>query len=325
MKILLVCVHFHSSFGWSIQRALNRAGHEVRIFDYRHNPFRHFPGLREYYSSRLMPQRLMEAARSFKPELVFLAKAELVPGGLLKTIREQFGCRITNWFPDGRLFAYEKIVDQIPHLDYFFSKNSLDLDRLKLLGFQNGRFLPHCADLELHTNLVTRESDLADYRCQVALVGSYYPYRDAIAAQLLDFDIRIWGTGWSRSEVARKSGAVVGKEARSEEQAKVFRGAIVNLNTHHYDDIQCLNQRVFDICGSGGCQILDGFRNVETVYRVPDEVETFHSAQELREKIQRLLEDPKRAREMGQRSLTKTAAAHTYDHRVGEILAVLRC
>ena len=38
MKILLASVHFHSSFGWSISQALQRAGHDILEFEYRHRP-----------------------------------------------------------------------------------------------------------------------------------------------------------------------------------------------------------------------------------------------------------------------------------------------
>ncbi|HEV8132255.1 MAG TPA: glycosyltransferase [Acidobacteriota bacterium] len=320
MKILLVCVHFHSSFGWSIERALLRAGHEVSVFDYRQNPFQRIRGLRRAYTSLRMPQRLLDAAKAFRPELVFLAKGEMVAGEVVARLKREFRCRVINWFPDPRPFHYSHISDQLGHLDLFFSKNITDLDRLNLLGLENGRFLLHCADRELHTGLETSETELQPYSCDLAFVGSYYPYRDMIVSQLLDFNIRIWGAGWSGSKAAKKRGAIVGREARSMEQTMVFRGATANLNTHHYDDIGSLNQRVFDIAGSGGCQIMDGYRKVEDVFSVPDEVELFHSAQELQDKVAKLIASPDRARKMGERTRTKTAAAHTYDHRIAEIL-----
>jgi spore maturation protein CgeB len=270
-----------------------------------------------------MPARLLSAARAFKPNLIFIAKGELVPGDTIRALKDDLRCPAVNWFPDGRLFSYSNVMQQLPHLDFLFSKNLIDLERMRLLGIRNGRFLLHCADRELHTELVTTDSELKPYLCQVAVVGSYYPFRDYIISQLLDFDIRIWGPGWQRSMVSKKRGAIVGREARSSEQAKVFRAATINVNPHHFDDIGSLNQRVFDICGSGGCQLLDGYRKVDDVFAVPDDVDLFHSAEELRDKVRKLIASPERAREMGKHAREKTAAAHTYDHRIAEIFQLL--
>ena len=325
MKILLACVHFHSSFGWSIARALSRAKHEVRIFDYRQPPTFAFPGYARFWSRNIMPGSLLSFARSLKPDLLFLAKGESIPPWVLKTIRQETNCRVINWFPDARLFAYANVLGQIPYLDHLFSKNKIDLDRLKLLGFSKGSFLHHCGDRELHLEYQPSESDLDPYRCQVAFVGSYYPYREAILSQILDFDLRIWGGGWRQSSILRrKPHAVVGKEARSFEQTCVFRGAVVNLNTHHYDDVASLNQRVFDIAGAGGCQLVDDGRDLQVIFQVPEEIETFDSVSELREKIQMLVDRPTLSREMGRRAAQKTAAKHTYDDRVAQIFDLLK-
>jgi len=317
-------VHFHSSFGWSIGRALERAGHKVHIFDYRRNPFSSFPGARAWYSRRVMPEALFRTAAQLRPDLMLLAKAELVPGDAVSRIRKRTGCRAVNWFPDSRLFSYRNLMSQLPHLDAFFGKNKDDLQRLRLLGQNNGHFLLHCADRELHTEIVTTEDELSWYRCEVALVGSYYPYRDFFLSKLQNFDFHIWGPGWERSRMAERKGVVMGCDARSFEQAKVFRAATVNINLHHFDDTGCLNQRVFDINGSGGCQLMDGPRDMESTFEIPEELDTFASIDELNWKIRQILATPERARQMARRARAKTAACHTYDHRIAEILGVLR-
>jgi spore maturation protein CgeB len=272
-----------------------------------------------------MPRQLLEAARSFVPDLVFMAKAETVPAETVRTIRSELRCSIINWFPDARLFGYDSVFAQLPYLDWLFSKSEADVQRMRMLGFGKGRLLEHCADRSLHIDLSTPEEELKPYRCQVAMVGSFYPYREAILRHLSDVDLRIWGPGWGRSSLYRTSPqTIVDRDARSEEQTRVFRAASVNLNTHHFDDVSDLNQRVFDIAGAGGCQVMDGDRDHQNIFEKPDEIAQFRSVDELREWVRFLIENPRKRQEMGGRCQRKIAGGHTYDHRIREILDLLK-
>ena len=325
LKVLLVCVHFHSSFGWSIEQALKRLGHQVRVFDYRNPPPPFQLGYRRLWSEHVMPRKLIQAARAFRPDLVLIGKGEAIRGETLQQIRSELQCRIVNWFPDSRLFSYDHVVAQLPSLDGLFSKSMLDVNRVRLMGLSNAHFLPHCADRELHTDLQASEDDLKPYRCEVSLVGASYPYRDRILQPLCEFDLKVWGRGWKKSSIYhQKPEAVTGQEARSLEQAKVFRATSVNINIHHYDDVDQLNQRVFDIAGSGGCQVSDGSREYGPIFDKSADILIYESAEELKSSVRYLLDKPALREEMGARCRRKIAANHTYDHRVLEIIDVLR-
>ena len=271
-----------------------------------------------------MPSRLLTVARDFRPELVLVAKGETIHGETLKQIRKDQRCRIVNWFPDSRVFGYHRVIEQLPVLDLFFSKSALDVERCRLIGLSNARFLQHCADRELHVELQTSEQELKPYRCQLSVVGSFYPYRDQILQNVSDFDLRVWGPGWKQSGLYKRNPrTIVGRDARSFDQAKVFRATDVNLNTHHYDDIDQLNQRVFDIAGSGGCQIADGYRQFGPIFDSSSDILTYKSLEELRSVIRFLLDRPEVRHRMGESCRRKVAEAHTYDHRVQEILNML--
>jgi hypothetical protein len=325
MNILLVCVYFQSSFGWSIEQAFKRQGHRVEIFDYRNPPSPWRSRLSRFWSQSVMPRQLLAAARALAPDLVLICKGETIRAETLQVIRSELHCPVINWFPDARMFGYERVLKQLPHLDGLFSKSPIDVDRMRLLGLRSGHFLPHCADRGLHVEFETSEHDLKPYRCQTAMVGAYYPYREAILQHLTDLDLRIWGPGWKHSNLFRiHPDMVVGRDARSTEQTLVFRGAGVNLNTHHYDDFAELNQRVFDIAGSGGCQILDGNRCAGSIFETPGEIAAFRSSAEMKETVRFLLNNPRIGEEMGRRCRSKVANGHTYDDRVREILDVMK-
>ena len=324
MKILLASVHFHSSFGWSISQALQRAGHDILEFEYRHRPAGWPPGTGRIWRNHVMPRRLLKEARRFSPDLLWIAKGEAITGALVREVRTETGCRVVNWFPDPNLFAYTNVVAQLPHLNLLLSKNRADVDRLLGTGPPIGHLMQHCADTALHVENNAAAEKLEEYKCDVAVVGSCYPYRESLVARLLDYDLRVWGPGWENSSLARqKPACVVGAEARSFEQAMVFQGARVNLNTHHPADSTAMNQRLFDIAGSAGCQLADGPRELDGIFEDSIDLQLFDSPSELRTKLDYLLQHPDHRSQTAHHARARVADGHTYDDRVAEIMRLL--
>jgi spore maturation protein CgeB len=324
MKILLAAVHFHSSFGWSISQALQRAGHELIEFEYRHPPAGWPQGTGRLWRKFVMPRRLLAEARRFGPDLLWIAKGEPITGALVRAVRDATGCRAVNWFPDPDLFGFANMVDQLPQLNLLLSKNRSDVDQLQDAGPPLAHMMQHCADRALHLDYAATSQQLADYSCDVAIVGTCYPYRESLVARLLDYDLRVWGRGWHSSSIARqRPECVAGTEARSFEQATVFQGARVNLNTHHPTDGTAMNQRLFDIAGSGGCQLVDGPRDLDGIFEDAADLYVFDSPAELRTRLDYLLQHPDSRSDGAQQAKAKVANAHTYDDRVAEILRLL--
>ncbi len=323
MKILVVGVHFYSSFAWSIEQALNRAGHTTVLFDYRKNSLLRLPILKKVLSQVIMQQRLIQTVKNEKPDLIFICKGELIKHQTIHEIKNIRPVKIINWFPDPRLYSFSDIFTSLPLLDGFFTKNVDDVERARLLGIKNIHLLHHCADIELHASPKVDNNRMFD--SLVAFIGSYYPYRDVILGKLIDFNLKIWGGGWEHSQLCQKiPDAVTGKEARDLEQANIFYNSTINLNTHHYDDNNAINQRVFDICGSGGFQLVDYKQAVKQCFEIGKDLDTFNSLEELKEKISYYIEQPNEAKVIAQRAHKKTLQSHTYDHRIEEIFDTVK-
>jgi len=79
--------------------------------------------------------------------------------------------------------------------------------------------------------------------------------------------------------------------------------------------------RVFDVCASGGFQIVDYKEEIEEYYELGREIETFSSIEELKDMICFYLNNRQEATEIGLRARVKTLKHHTYEHRVQSILA----
>ena len=79
--------------------------------------------------------------------------------------------------------------------------------------------------------------------------------------------------------------------------------------------------RVFEAAGAGACLITDAFVGVETFFEPDEEILVARNGDEVAEHVRRLT--PQRANEIGQAALRHVLAEHTYDHRAGEVEAVL--
>ncbi len=319
MKILVVGVHFYSSFSWSIVQSFRRLGHEVVEFDYRNNPFQKILLAKDYFYEVVMQKKLIGAVKKNNPDLVFICKGELIKPQTISEIKKINLVKIVNWFPDPRLFYYENIVKSLQYLDGFFTKNLDDVKRAKLFNLNNIHLLQHCMDIELHGS--PEKVNDGSFDNSVSFIGSFYPYRDMILKNLTEFNLKVFGGGWERSTLFKeKRNSCLGYEARGLEQGKIFYSSTINLNTHHYDDYRAVNQRVFDVCGSSGFLLTDYKSEIASCFEIGKDLETYESLSELKEKIRYFINNPQKAKEIGIRAGKKTIKNHTYDHRIKEIL-----
>jgi spore maturation protein CgeB len=79
--------------------------------------------------------------------------------------------------------------------------------------------------------------------------------------------------------------------------------------------------RVFEAAGAGACLITDHFVGVETFFEPDEEILVARNGEEVAEHVRTLT--PERAKQIGQAALRHVLAEHTYDHRAGEVEAVL--
>ena len=320
MKILLVGVHFFSSFAWSIGEALRRRGAEVYPFEYRQG-WRLRAGWSASRGEALMNRRLLRAARRFRPDLIFVAKGELVWPDTLASAKAAAGCPAVNWFPDPRPMAYGHVMRSLPAYDAFFSKNPYWNRKLREAGFHNVRHLDHAYDVELHHRATSASGVGSGFASAVSFIGSWYPYRSRYLAGLEEAGLKIWGPGWDRLPAGHGLRRCwQGRDARGMDQAKVIGGSAININLHHYDDIEGVNQRFFDIAACGGFQLVDDKAAVKRFLTPGREVVCYRDRVELRRMVEYYLGRPEERGEVAARAYERIRPGNSYDDRMAEIL-----
>ena len=162
--------------------------------------------------------------------------------------------------------------------------------------------------------------------CDISFTGSAYGqqaegnYRAGILGALPEYNVKIWGdAGWKYREKYYPSlgKAYQGSRLSYDQLLKLFTLSKINLNMPSPQILTSFQPRVFEIAATKGFQIIDYREDLLKCYE-EDEMVTFKTIPELKEKVRYFLENPKERIKIAEKMYTKTVNFHTYEHRVKE-------
>lgn len=316
---------------WFVARNLKILGHKVESIDFTHNQPQDSILSRAKYklpfiekiSIAGLNKKILNCLIQKNPDLVIICKGQYI---LPETVRDtrRKGIKIVNWYPDGVTEIITKfILESLKEYDFFFTKEPYILKRMKAVGLSNVYYLPACCDPQIHKIIIVQEEDRKKYASALSIVGSWYLYREDIVSQLSGFDLKIWGRNWNRARKEIKS-FWQGREVVIDEQALVFNATDININTSHLQDIEGVNQRVFDIAGCSAFQLCYEQSNLGNLFRIKDEVIAYKNIDELKKLIEYYLAHEKERKEIARNSQKRAYGEHTYRHRLEEILELIK-
>ena len=312
--------------GWAFDCAFQRLGLHTRLFFYRKMGrlilFESHKYLRYLWLS-YMNKSLLDEVRRNKPDLLFLSRAETVYPETLWEIRKNTQTLIVNVFTDNPLSIGK--FEAIEPCHYFFVKDTYVLDTLRKAGLKNVRYLPQCTNPDVYRPYESDESDRECLRSEVSLVGSRYSYRVRLLRELEEFNIALWGRGWSKVSDKRLLQSVRGGDIRGPKKARVFSGSAISLNPHHpLNDIRGTNSRTFDIAACKGFQLSDDKEDLRGLLKPGEEVICFRTPEELRKLAGYYLSHPDERKQLSEAAYQRVLKDHTYFNRASEILDIVR-
>jgi spore maturation protein CgeB len=130
--------------------------------------------------------------------------------------------------------------------------------------------------------------------------------------------MRIWGKGWPD----------LGPHARVEtepvwglKKVKIYKASRINLNIQGTAlQISGVSERVFEIMACGGFVLSKSYPDLLTLFARSGGVDVFSDADDLRKKIGYYLAHDDERRDMSARARALVSTAHTYRHRVVQLL-----
>lgn len=322
-------------------RAFNQLGHQAELLD--HAPF--FPAYQAMSQISRTPQRnlrlkqhllrlIAEAIKikvaEWKPDLVFaLAQAPLDPP-LIRSLKNQ-GIKVAYWFvEDFQVMTYWE--ELAPEVDAFFVIQEEPFYRvLEKAGVEYFAFLPLAADPEVFRPLELTLAEKREFGSALSFVGAGYYNRRRVFQALTDYDFRIWGSDWDLDSPLGPLIQRQGARIAPEDCARIFNASRINLNLHsspfhHGINPQgdYLNPRVFDLAACGAFQLVDWRSHLHRFFRPEEEIVTFATVAELRQKIDYFLAHPEERHAIAQKGRERLLREHTYTCRMAQAIRLIQ-
>jgi spore maturation protein CgeB len=318
-----------------IERALLRMGHEVKFFENRQfmipGRIRDRIPILDVFDKRRINRKLIATANAFRPDVLFVLQGDTLLPETIRTIRETLGIPAVNWFIDPSPYIHALSLKLAPAYDLCFAGNSTMVKENLAYGNTTMRLLRYACDPEIHCPVPVTDEERRHYGNDVVFMGSWYPERESLLETLDEFDLGIWGAGWEklhRNSPLRKR--LRGGQLQPTEWRKIYSSAKIVLNIHYgfnSPDKRYVSQaanRVFEILGCGAFELTDDTPDVRAVFEDGKHLATYSTVEELKEKLRLYLNDPLQREAIARAGRNEVLAKHTYDHRMREILSLIR-
>jgi len=337
MKIVVVGRIFPDSFAKNIGVTLENMGHKVTIYEENkpltkflsdnslgsHKFLRYIENSLIRFSSKFeqkIYKSLIKIAIQNKPDLI-LVTYNNIPPKVTKIIKELIKVKIVLWFPDDlsnldRQYLFQSNYDVVFLKDPFMVKKFKDK-----LGL-NVYYLPEAFSPIWHKKIKLFKKDIKKYGCDLTIASNMYPYRARLLDQFANYNFKIWGDKfptWLNTPLKK----CYQREFVAElSKSKAFNSAKIVLNTLHYSAIEGVNCRFFEIIGCGGFQIVDWNPALNDLAIPDEEVVTFKTRNELKEKVDYFLNHPKERKIIADKAYQRAQKEHTYEKRLDKLLKI---
>tara|TARA_B100000686_G_scaffold354570_1_gene465503 strand:+ start:2369 stop:4165 length:1797 start_codon:yes stop_codon:yes gene_type:complete len=274
----------------------------------------------------MMSDIILSKAVEFKPDFILgMAQAPLRPATIERL--KALDIPIAFWFvEDFRTLTYWKEV--AGSYDYFFSiQRDSFFDELEEVGVKNYYYLPQACAPKVHAPLNLKFEERSKFEADLSFMGASYYNRRKAFPRLLDFDFKVWGTGWQKDNSIVRRLQNDNERVSTEDCVKIYNSAKVNLNLHsstcheeinHNGDF--VNPRTFEIAACGGFQLVDERSELFELFDVGKEIVTYRSINELRELISYYLHNEKERKIIATNARARVLKDHTFETRLREML-----
>lgn len=284
------------------------------------------------------PGEMLQKAEQTHPDLVLVMNAlHVFPAEHSEHIDllRSRGIITAVWFVDDPYFT-DRSLPVARHYDYVFTHELSCVSFYREGGCSEVHYLPLAADSEMFAPMEAPRS----YQSDVCFIGSGFWNRialfDELAPYLSSKKVKIIGGLWNRLQQQGLLGPHIREGWVEPEEARIYyNGAKIVINMHRPTEAGqdnansanlsglSINPRTYEIAACGTLQISDVREDLQRYYRPGYDIETFGSAEELKQKIQYYLAHEQERVEIAWRSLWTTRERHTYNDRVARMLAIV--
>ena len=320
-----------------VEKAILQLGDEIETYDYRQHtiPYRiseRIPFLYRWDMNKLN-RGLIKCVDRFKPDILLVNWGGTFYPETISEIRRRFNVTTINWLIDfpGGPGVLDAAIKVVPSYDYFFAQSTDALEVHEKHGNKGGMWLNAACDPDIHKPMELTEGEKEKYGSDICFVGSMYPERVELFETLTDFDLGIWGPGWKNLNTdSPLKKHIRGGSVTPDIWVKIYNASKIVINymgsygrEADEDKIYQASPRVFETLGCGSFQIVDGKRDVSTLFNSGEHLVCFKKIGEARKLVEYYLHHPQERKEIAQKGHNEILAKHTYVHRIEELLKAI--
>jgi spore maturation protein CgeB len=347
MKFFFINFFWEGNFANHIAAAFEKTGvstHVINIPGFNHWSKRlklqQFSSVKTYLDTKTLIDsniKVFEAIKKVKPDLLFSFNSSRLFPETVKKIRDELHCRTVcvvadNPFDSSRNKHFALCL---PYFDLILVSEKMWIPNIRRMApdsqieFTLGGFSPEIFKPIPYEEISNDDTDI--FGCDISFTGSAYGeqaegnYRAGILGSLSGYSVKIWGdSGWKYREKYYPSlgTAYQGTRLSYDQLLKLFTLSKINLNMPSPQILTAFQPRVFEIAATKGFQIVDYREDLFQCYH-EDEIVTFKTIPELKEKINYFLENPMERTKITEKMYSKTVNYHTWEHRIKEYMQII--
>jgi len=284
--------------------ALRRLGHDVRHF--------------ETWDQSLYPtyadlnRALLAEVESYQPDIVFTVQRDYeIWTETLAAIRELDRVTLVTWTTDDS-FKFHMVSKFIgPYYDAISTTYEYRVPDYKAAGIDG----VYCTQWAANSHWLNPPKLAQDCKYGVSFIGASYGARAAVVEKLRGSGVTVecFGFGWPNGSIP------------TDKIPTVMHDSVISLNfsagfkSDAGNDRQ-IKARTFEVPGAGGFLLTDAVPELESVYRLGQEIEVYDGYDELESKIRYYLQNPCERDRIAQAGYLRTASSHTYEQRLDGLL-----
>ena len=267
-------------------------------------------------------KRLLRTAAGYRPDLIIETGGELFTPSALRTIKRRWGVRLGASLVEGPFRG--DIPAVLAEYDRVVSTSQVAVEQLRHAGLPLVEYLPFATD---PTWFHPRSQQSSAPLYSLAFVGAYAPRRARFLEFVSDLGLGIWGPDWDhrcpsvvlRTALRAARGVFGSSLVRCYQNSKI----VLNIQREHMTTLTRSGQEVgtglgwrhFDVPACGSLLLTEHVLELSEAFTVGEEVETFSSPEELREKTSYFLAHETQREVMIRRARERVLRDHTYLQR----------
>ena len=340
-RALVVCDQWLGSDGYASMKSLRRAGWDVHVIPeweyvpvrWRTGPMKALGRILRPAAERQLRNELLLQARRLAPEFLLVFKGRFITPGTIAAIR-RMGVRCYNFYPDVSFRAHGPHLPRVlPEYDWIFTTKSFGrADMREQLGITRASVLMFAFDPDLHHPMRLSARDEETYAADISYIGTWSPKKETLLAEIARqrpaIRLRIWGEQWHKARIADQAfrRAIAGREVVGAEFVKAICASKINLSIMSEQRVGAskgdqVATRTFSVPACGAFVIHERTDEVLQLFREGEEIVCYDGVDDLIAKVDRYLADDAGRRDIAARALAVVRARHSWDTRIGDIVA----